>query len=334
MQDFLQNFVSRWDGHSYLFLATNGYVTKGDEAAFIVFPPFYPLLIRLLNFFLQNPALAAFLISTLAFIAGILVFYKLLRLDYPKSKSIWITVVLLIFPTSYFFLTAYPESLFFLLIVSVLYLSRKKNFLAACFVAAFASLTRPFGILIWPAIFIEWFTQKEKDWLDLILIASFSFCSSVIYLSLNYSLFGNPFAFQYFLSSHWQKSFDFPWKGIITSWQRGITTPNSNPEYKYLVGYGEALASTIPYLFILLNVLFKKIRMRFSYLVYFILSAILMTSTTFILSTPRYLLSIPPFFITLGSLTNNKIIRVIWTIISIIILIYITRLFTEGHWTF
>ncbi|HWA52243.1 MAG TPA: hypothetical protein VG895_04265 [Patescibacteria group bacterium] len=334
MLNFLQNFVSRWDGHSYLFLAQNGYVTTGDEKYFIVFPPLYPSLIKILNLLINNPYLSAFIISLISIILALFIFYKLLLLDYNKSKSIWITLTVAIFPTSYFFLTAYPESLFFLLIVLSLYFARTNKFKYSSIAAFFATLTRPFGILIWPSILIEWFLNKKRNYLDLILILSFSFLASSIYLSINYSLFGNPLMFEVFLKTHWQKSFAFPWQGIISSWQRGFNTPSTNPEYKYIVGFAEAFASTIPYTFIFLNLIFKKIRMRFSYFAYFILATIMMTSTSFLLSTPRYLLSIPPFFITLGILTNKKILRIIWGIISISLLIYFGYLFTIGHWAF
>ncbi|CAN5342422.1 hypothetical protein BH10PAT1_BH10PAT1_2000 [soil metagenome] len=334
MITLIENFVSRWDGHSYLFLAQNGYVTSGDNKYFIVFPPLYPSLIRLLNFVVNNFAISAFLISLTCFITGLFVFYKLLKLDFPKSKSIWIAICLLIFPSSYFFLTAYPESLFFLLISLTLYFARIGKFRNSAIFAALATLTRPFGILIWISLLIEWFLNKKRNYLDLILIFCLAAFSGILYLSLNYSLFGNSFAFEIFLKTHWQKSFSFPWVGIINSWQRGITTPNSNSEYKYIVGFMEAIASTIPYLFILINILFKKFRMRSSYLIYFILGTLLMTSTSFLLSTPRYLLSLPPFFITLGTLTNNKILKIIWGIISLSLLIYFAHLYILGHWVF
>lgn len=332
--NFLNDFVSRWDSHSYLFIATHGYVTKGDEAPFIVFPPFYPFLIKVVNYFLGNPALSAFLISTVSLILGLFVFYKLLILDYKKKQSRWIVIILAIFPTSYFFLIAYPESLFLLLTVSSFYFARKNKFKLSALTASLATLTRPFGILIWPVLLIEWAREKKRNWADLPLILSFLALSVTIYLSLNYSLFGNPLAFQVFLKNHWQKTFTYPWSGIINSWLRGINTPSRNPEYKYIVGCAEAIASTLAWLFIALNIIFKKIRMRLSYLIYFILATILMTSTGFLLSTPRYLLSIPPFFITLGLLTSPKLLKFLWLLISLALLTYFISLFIKGHWAF
>ena len=333
MLTFIENFVSRWDGNSYLFLAHNGYVTKGSEAAFVVFPPFYPFTIRVINYFLQNLALSAFLISTFSFILAMFVFYKLLIIDYTKKKTIWIITTLIFFPTSYFFFTAYPESVFLLLILLTFLFMRRKNFLLASIFGAFATLTRPFGVLLWMSLLLEWF-KEDKKISTLFLIFSFMSLSVSIYLSLNYSLFGNAFAFQNFLQNHWQKSFTFPWNSLVNSWQRGISTPDNNPEYKYLVGYAEAIASTIAYVFIIINILFKKIRMRLSYLAYLSLATLLMTSTSFLLSTPRYLLSIPVFFITLGNITNHTFLKIIWGTLSISLLVFFSYLFIKGRWAF
>lgn len=334
MVSFLNNFVTRWDGNSYIFLAQHWYVTKGDEAAFIVFPPFYPLLIRTLNLLVQNFAFSAFIISFVSIFLGVLMFYKLLRLDYSKAKSRWILILLLIFPVSYFFLTAYPESLFFLLIVTSFYFARMKRFRESFFLAGLATLTRPFGVLVWPSIFIEWWCQKKRNYWELILMVSILVLVGVAYLSLNYSLFGNPLAFSVFLKNNWQKSFTFPWTGILNSWQRGIKTDPSNWNYKYIVGYAEAVASTIPYIFMVLNVFIKKIRMRSSYLVYFVLATIFMTSTSFLLSVPRYLLSIPFFFITLGDITGYSKLKLLWVFTSVGLFVFFVSLFIKGNWAF
>lgn len=330
---FFHEFIARWDANHYLFLAQNGYVSVGLEKSYIVFPPFYPLLIKFLQILIQNYEVAGFLISNLFFILGSFAFYKLLRLDYTNKLSTWIIIVLSIFPTTYFFSASYPESLFFLLICLSFFFARKQKFLHASVFAGLATLTRPFGILIWPSLILEWFLIKNKKPEDIALIFSFLVCSSTIYLSINYLLFGNFFAFQTILSSYWQKTFTFPWTGIIGSWNIALKTLN-DPEFKFIVGFAEGFAATLAYILIVLNLIVKKIRIRFSYLVYFILGVVFMTSTSFVLSTPRYLLSIPPFFITLGVLTNQKIVRILWGIISISVLIYLTNLFTRGHWAF
>ncbi len=330
----LGEFIARWDANHYLFLAQNGYVSSGIEKTYIVFPPFYPLLIKAFAILFINYEFSAILISNICFVIGGFVFYKLLRFDYSEKISLWIVIILSLFPTSYFFSAAYPESLFFLLMSLAFYFARQQKFRESSLIGGLAILTRPFGILVFSFIVIEWLLQKKKkDFLELILIISTMTAAGLVYLSLNYSLFGNFFAFGEILRTYWQKSFAFAWQGIIGSLRIGINT-TTDLEFKYIVGYSEAIASIFSYVFILINLIFRKLRMRISYLIYFILAVIFMTSTSFVLSTPRYLLSIPPFFITLGLLTNYKTLKIVWIVISVLLLIYFTYLFTKGHWAF
>ena len=330
--DFLETFGKRWDGNSYTFIAANGYVTTGVEKFFIVFPPLYPAIIKALTFLHIDSVTSGIIISNLFFIAAMAVFYRLLRLDYNKKFSFFVIVLLSIFPTSFFFSVAYPESLFFFLFVLTFYLARKKKYFLSAFAGGLAVITRPFGIIILPALLLQIFIQKDLT-LKRILVTSVIFgLPSAVYLFINFSLFGDPFAFAHLLKENWQKSFAYPWEGIIASWKRGLFTEELS-SYKFFVGFGEAIASTLACVFIPLGV--KHWGLKSPYLLYLLLATIFFTSTGFILSAPRYLLSIPPFFIILAkALGPNKFIKSAWIALSITLLFYISYEFAWGHWTF
>lgn len=331
--EFILTFGRRWDGNSYTFIADNWYVTAGPEKYFIVFPPLYPILIKLLSFWGIGSIASGIILSNLFFISGMFIFYKLLLLDYKKKFALLVIVLLSIFPTTFFFLVAYPESLFFFLFASSFYFCRKKRYLLAGILGGLSIVTRPFGIILIPALILQTFLQKDLNLKRLAIFAITAIPPIALYLLINQATFGNPFAFAAALKENWQKSFAFPWEGIIASWKRGIYTPQGEFNYKYLVGYGEAIAATAAWLSILWGI--KKWGIKSAYLLYLFLGTLFFTSTGFILSAPRYLLSVPPFFVLLSDLINkSKILKTAWIITSIVLLFYIAYEFAWGHWTF
>ena len=261
-----------------------------------------------------------------------IVFYKLLMLDYTKKFALLTISLISIFPTTFFLSIAYPESLFIFLIISSFYFCRKKNYALAIILAALSVVTRPFGIAIFPAIILQIYLQKDLSSKNFLFFGVIFSIPILGYLFINYHLFGNPFMFLIFLKENWQKEFSLPWNGIIASWERGINTQELS-NYKFLVGYGEAIASTLAWISVFVGI--KHWGIKSSYLLYLVISTILFTSTGFILSAPRYLLSIPPFFIILAKiLEGNKFLRVGWIIVSTYLLFYIASEFALGHWTF
>lgn len=327
---FIETFTRRWDGNSYLFLAQHGYVTKGPEAAFIVFPPIYPFLVKTVNIIFSNYQFSAFVVSNVIFIIACLVLYKLLLLDFPDKFSRRVIILLSIFPPSYFFSVGYPESLFLLLSVSTFYFGRKKSWILASMSCAIATLTRPFGVVIWPALFLLWINENKKL-KNLIYLFLGIITSALIYLGINFYLFQNLFEFQKFLSINWQKSFQFPWIGLIESWKRGFGTGYSF-EYKYFVGFAEAITSSIAYIFAFLG-MSKKFLPSY-YGVFLLLGVVFFTSTSFILSSPRYLLSLFPIFIVLAKLLENKFAISVWIIVSVALGLYFSSIFAKGMWGF
>ena len=329
--NYLDIFPKRWDGSSYTFIAQNGYVTTGVEKYFIVFPPLFPIIVKILSNFI-SPSLSGLILSNTLFIAGGIMFYKLLRIDYSKKLASWAVILLAIFPTSYFFSVSYPESLFLLLFALTYYFARKDSFFLASFFAGLTTLTKPFGILLFVPIAMEFVKTKNRSYQKALPILLFFIASTSIYLLTNYVVYKNIFAFKVFLKENWQKDFAPFWKGIISSWKRGITSQDSST-YKYIVGYSEAFASTAAWLLTGLSFL-KKLNIRLSYSVYLLLGVIMFTSTSFILSSPRYLLSLPPFFIVLAILINKKPLKIVWSIASILLLFYFSITFAQGRWAF
>ncbi|MBI4089670.1 MAG: glycosyltransferase family 39 protein, partial [Candidatus Levybacteria bacterium] len=150
-----------FDGEHYLAIAQHGY-GNGEQAFF----PLYPVLMRLLVwpfrgdvYFLQA---AGLFISNFAFFLTLLGLWKLVRLDFKKSIAELTIILLLAFPTSFYFGSVYTESLFFALIVWSFYAARRGWWLLSGILGGLSTATRFLGIILLPVLMIEWFIQRKN----------------------------------------------------------------------------------------------------------------------------------------------------------------------------
>ena len=325
--DFTTTSWNRWDAPHYLYIAQHWYTNIGDEANFIVFFPLYPLIIKALLFI--NPVIVGVITSSLFFIFGSYFFYELVKLDYSEKIARWATIAIAIFPTSYFFNAPYTESLFLFLFATAMYSARKNNWIVAGLLVAFGCITRPFGILLLPAVLIEWLVSQNRKSRSLPVIFLPSMVTVSFYLYLNKLIYGNIFEFRSILASHWQKHFMSPLVSIMDSWRIAFSGGDLN-SFTIMVGWVEAITITISW--ILIPFVIKYLRK--SWAVYYVLSIVLFSSTSFILSTPRYLLSIPPIFVLIALAEKNTFFKLTWRFISVALLFCFTILFTRGQWAF
>ena len=134
----------------------------------MAFFPVYPILI---SFFskpnpydlltsLVNSTLWGLIISNVAFVLALIYLWELVREDFSQKIAYLTIILLLIFPTSFYFGAVYNESLFLLLSVLSFYSARRGNWFTAGVFGLVASATRVFGILLFPALLIEAYQQK------------------------------------------------------------------------------------------------------------------------------------------------------------------------------
>lgn len=134
-----------FDGEHYLSLAQNGY-----QPLTYFFFPLFPILIQFLSVSKDVLTLAwtGLLISNIAFLFSLFGIYKLITLDYKTSIAKMTVILLLIFPTTFYFGAYYTESVYFSLAVWGFYFMRQKKVLFASIMAALASASRVVGIFI------------------------------------------------------------------------------------------------------------------------------------------------------------------------------------------
>lgn len=310
----------RWDAPHYLDIAKYGYQTSGTEALWIVFFPLYPLLVKITSFLIPNFTLAAIFLSIFFSLVAAIGLFELTLLDFNKRAAFLSVWFLNIFPTAYFLQAPYTESLYLTTSILTVYFFRKNLFLFSSASGFLTGLTRINGLTLLVLLFVEKRISFKNLSTFLLIIMGF-----IIYLVINFLLFHDPLYFTHPLQSNWYKKIDWPWIGIINSIHHipEITHPD------FYIYFSEVIAIVTVFSLGLLT--FLKIRK--SYGIYVLVNLMLIISTHFILSTPRYALTLFPLFIYLGTISNKGLIFII-SISFISLLILFSVLYLKGAWAF
>lgn len=154
--------LDRWDGRWYRMIARGGYLLVPGRQSDPAFFPLYPVLLRGLHAAGVGWGIAGPLLSNLALLLGLGLFYALTREIFSESLARRSTIYLAIFPLSYVFSMTYPESVVLVLLAAApLAAMRRRWWLAACCAGA-AALARPEGLFVaLPLAGIAW-TQRPS----------------------------------------------------------------------------------------------------------------------------------------------------------------------------
>ena len=340
---------NRWDAPHYLDLAVFGYraedagdlvgpsgyrsVYPGDLPLYIVFYPLFPWLATAVNAVIGDPLVSALVVATLAslFVAPLL--YRLVRIDEEPGVALRAAWFMLIFPTAYFLHIGYTESLFLALVLGSFLAARSERWWIAGLLGGLAALTRINGLVLLLALPAEaasqWFDaprgerRLRLEWLAIGLVG----VGFAGYLALNQLVYGDPFEFLRVQREHWFKEAAPPWEAIATAfgWLRsddlGVALMYGVVELGF-VALG--LAATLVAAF----------RLRPSLFAWMAGNWILFTSTSFLLSIPRYTLTLFPLMILLGLATRRTWALVLVSLASLAGFIYFASRFASGAWAF
>ena len=155
----------RFDALWFLRIAAEGYAHADGSAAFF---PLYPMTVRLLSFLMGgHPLAASLIVSNLAFLGALIVLYFLTFSELSPEAARKTVLYASVFPTAFFFLAPYSESLFLLLSVAAFWAARRRKWPLAGAMGALAAATRPFGVLLAPALALEALQQWRSARLKL-----------------------------------------------------------------------------------------------------------------------------------------------------------------------
>jgi hypothetical protein len=290
----------RWDAPHYTDIAVFGYmdndpgnlsapgyeqVHPGDLDLYIVFLPLFPWLVAAVNAVIGAPVVAAFVVASVAslFVAPML--HRLVSVDLGPRIGLWSAGLLLVFPTAYFLHIGYTESLFLALAFGSMWMARTERWWLAGLLAALAALTRVNGLVLAPTLAVEAWLQWRGDpdrrvraeWLAIAGVG----IGFGIYLWLNWSVYGDPFAFSEIQRTHWFKDVSPPWEGIAGVLDKFRGTDPDDVLIRggmELVFIGLGLAATVA----------TAIWLRPTWAAWMAGNWLLIVSTGFVLSVPRY----------------------------------------------
>jgi len=339
LENYLKNpyFWSflNFDGEHYASIAYQGYL----PLTYFYFP-FYPLVARLivspLGESFINVAISGLLVSNLSFAVGLFGLWKLVRLDYKRNVATLTVILLLLFPTSFYFGAFYTESLVFALIVWAFYLARKRQWLAVGILAAMATATRITALALLPALAYEvWEYRRKKNGKIALPIISLALIPMGlgIYMYYLYRVTGDPLEFFNAISLFGQqRSAEIVLLPQV--FYRYFFKVLPNLDYSYFPAvFTSYLEIGSAVLFFILGVwAFFKIRLSYAF---FLAAGYLIPPLSGSFSSfPRYVLILFPAFILLAVWLNkkSKIVRKMVFLILFVLLSVACALFARGYW--
>jgi hypothetical protein len=150
----------RWDAVHFANIVHRGY--RADDGS----AQFHPLLPMLAKPFFWSPILGLMLVSSLASLLFVLVYFHLASLDIPNAETS--VKLMLSFPASFVLFAPYTESLWLRFAALSFWYARKENWWASGLAGAMATLARQQGIfLLLPLAWEAWSrrsTRKARSW--------------------------------------------------------------------------------------------------------------------------------------------------------------------------
>ncbi|MBI2086410.1 hypothetical protein HYT74_03650 [Candidatus Daviesbacteria bacterium] len=215
--------------------------------------------------------------------------------------------------------------------VSAFLFVRKRYYWISFLCIALATFTKLAGLALLPAILIEilifdreYFRRIDlKNKLAIIVFGSaFSLSGFLIYLFINYYVWGDPFYFSVVQKQFINETFAPFGTGLIGAFQATI---NRIGLERIMLGYAQIIAFAVG----LAASIYTLFKIRLSYGIFMVIVLWLSYSLSFWLSMPRHILSLFPLFIILALLAKNLIFRYIWILTSVSLLIYFALIFVQ-----
>ena len=308
----------RWDAASYIDLAHYGYTASQPEL--LAFLPLYPLLVRVFAFLsFGHYVFAGFLVSNLSLLGASWALYHIVNDEYGERTARRAVMILMFTPLSLVFSVPYAESLFLMLTLMSVFFARKHRFTTAAVFGALSACTRLIGLLIVIPLALE--SLKYLNTLNLrhtntrryrrltfkLIALLLLVCAGTgVYLLINVIVAGRPFAFLDTLKEYFNQTLGnvlrterysvqlaFSYGDI--NWQLGTWIPQA------LAVFGAALL-----------VLIMSPTIEPADGLYAWLYLVLVMSPSWMMSGPRSLTALYPFYIALAFSCRRK-----WTYIAV-----------------
>ncbi len=330
-----------YDAHHYLKIVAEGFLR---HPAGTVFYPGYPLSIRMAAQAIGHPLAAAMVVNLIAHLGLVVCLYRYVGEEFSPDVGRWTVVALLTFPLAFLFAAPYSEAPFLLFVVLAFWAGRRRKWLEAGIYGFFAAVFRQPGLLLFPALVVEWFlwALRERRWrtwlsglgLGLILLPPYAFAFYLYAHNLveTFPLHpGSPFLWVGEIETRfWDSQFVMPWT-TVEGIARQITRGAGGPFWIDLLWTGSLTVLALAAL---------KVCYRPGPAVYTLLmlaaswsKVVLRPSASPIESFPRHMMVIFPVYLLLGwVLKHRPWLRPVWLVLSSLLLLFHSALFIRNAW--
>ncbi len=326
-----------WDGMNYAAIAMSGYTVPATAA----FSPIFPALERCVNALTGlSPQIAGELISLVA----TLILYGLLRIlterELGREAARRTLLYLAVFPTAFFFLTAYTESLFLAFTCGAFLAMRQSRWVTAGTLTALAALTHLTGVILLAPLALEMARRWRdagppstlRDWGKIVAglaIAPLALGAFNLYL---YRQFGTFFSVSRAEESVWGKGFSIPLMGFVRAGgallRNGV---NPGAEQVHILLDGAFTLALIGMAIVVWRRLPRAYGAYTAALTFLIVSTPLHNWYS-LMSNPRFALAAFPAFMLLGVWGARPWIDRLILVLSLPLLAIFTLIFAMGGW--
>lgn len=320
--DFFKSWA-QWDGGYYYNIAQHGFINDKDFAFF----PLYPILIHYFaKLLFGNYLLSGLLISNLSSFLVFSLFYKLVKTQYSKKIAFSALITLITFPTSFYLVAYYSESLFLLFLIMLFLFLKSKNYYFSSLAISLLSITRITGVFAVISAIYSYLAKKNFKFrivdrnLFFIIFAPITLFIYCLFLFKNYH---DPLKFLT-IESLWKRSLMDP-VATFSSYIFPMLTFQKRPINDYF-DLGISL------LFLITLILGRK-KIPSSWWIFSIYAILIPASTGTLTSMPRYLITCFGAFVIFGKfLQDKKSLSIFIWIIGLSLQAFLAVLFLSGRW--
>ncbi|NUR74017.1 MAG: hypothetical protein HOU81_24655 [Hamadaea sp.] len=235
---------NRWDTTWYLIIADTGYHWDTRATAFW---PLYPLAVRAANAVLPGGSFGAGLaVSMVCCLAALVLMHRLTADALDEQHARRAAFYLLAFPTGFYLVAAYNESMFIALAIGSLYCMRRGHWWIAGALAGLAGATRMVGVLLGAAFVYEYLRQcgwsvrrVRADVLSILLVPA----GLAAYMFYLYRSFGSATHFLDSQKAWFHDGYQAPWTtiGQVAKMIHDWTPMFSGDNFRNVANLGTAL---------------------------------------------------------------------------------------------
>jgi hypothetical protein len=327
---------NRWDTGQYIGIATSGYNAARRTAFF----PLFPLSEHVVALLVRSPFVAGLLIANVADLIMMVILYQLVKEDFGEEQANRAVIYLSIFPTAFFFASAYTESLFLCLVLLSFYHMRHSSYWLAGLFGFCACLTRSAGIMLIIPFAYEYSRQHDFSLkqvrIDILSIALVPFALAS-YAAYCYWQFGDPLAFSH-AEYVWARVLSFPGYGVWLSVQ-SIMHSHGLISFQALRNCLETGIDICICLLIILSIVgpwkfpgHLRIYAIYAAAMYTFLQMFPVHNAFPLEANSRFMLEIFPAFIMLAILGKYRAFHYNYLMVSCALLCLLLLQFLTGHW--